>query len=212
MSDSYDHPGRARPRFSRQGSRGWSVKQKQRQRRIVTDANDQLDLKAHIRGIPDFPKPGILFYDISTLLRHGPAWRAAIARMARAIRPYKPDLLAGIESRGFLVAAPLALELGIGFIMLRKQGKLPGERIGLDYALEYGTDRVELQADAISPGQRVVILDDLLATGGTMAAGISLLRQAGAVVPAAAALIELSFLEGRRKLDVPFEALVSYSE
>ena len=178
----------------------------------MTDANDQLDLKAHIRGIPDFPKPGILFYDISTLLRHGPVWRAAIARMARAISPYKPDLLAGIESRGFLVAAPLALELGVGFIMLRKQGKLPGERIGLDYALEYGTDRVELQADAISPGQRVVILDDLLATGGTMAAGISLLRQAGAVVPAAAALIELSFLEGRRKLDVPFEALVSYSE
>ena len=114
--------------------------------------------------------------------------------------------------RGFLVAAPLALELGIGFIMLRKQGKLPGERIGLDYALEYGTDRIEMQADAINPGQRVVILDDLLATGGTMAAGIGLLRQAGAVVPAAAALIELSFLDGRRKLDVPFEALVSYSE
>ncbi len=191
---------------------GWSVQQKQRQRRNVTDTNDQLDLKAYIRGIPDFPKPGILFYDISTLLRHGPAWRAAMARMARAISPYKPDLLAGIESRGFLVAAPLALELGLGFIMLRKRGKLPGERIGLDYALEYGTDRVEMQADAISPGQRVVILDDLLATGGTMAAGIGLLRQAGAVVPAAAALIELSFLEGRRKLDVPFEALVSYSE
>ena len=178
----------------------------------MTDANDQVDLKAHIRGIPDFPKPGILFYDISTLLRHGPAWRAAMARMAAVISPYQPDLLAGIESRGFLVAAPLALELGIGFIMLRKQGKLPGERIGLDYALEYGTDRIEVQGDAISPGQRVVILDDLLATGGTMAAGISLLRQAGAVVPAAAALIELSFLEGRRKLDVPFEALVSYSE
>lgn len=191
---------------------GWSVQQKQRQRINVTDINDQVDLKAHIRGIPDFPKPGILFYDISTLLRHGPAWRAAMARMAQAIRPFKPDLLAGIESRGFLVAAPLALELGLGFIMLRKRGKLPGERIGLDYALEYGTDRIEMQADAISPGQRVVILDDLLATGGTMAAGIGLLRQAGAVVPAAAALIELSFLDGRRKLDVPFEALVSYSE
>ena len=191
---------------------GWSVQQKQRQRRNVTDKNDQVDLKAHIRGVPDFPKPGILFYDISTLLRHGPAWRAAMARMAAAISPFKPDLLAGIESRGFLVAAPLALELGLGFIMLRKRGKLPGERIGLDYALEYGTDRIEMQADAISPGQRVVILDDLLATGGTMAAGIGLLRQAGAVVPAAAALIELSFLDGRKKLDVPFEALVSYSE
>ena len=178
----------------------------------VTEANDQLDLRAHIRGIPDFPKPGILFYDISTLLRHGPAWRIAMARMARAIRPHKPDLLAGVESRGFLVAAPLALELGLGFIMLRKRGKLPGERIGLDYALEYGTDRIEMQADAVSPGQRVVILDDLLATGGTMAAGITLLRQAGAVVPAAAALIELSFLNGRKKLDVPFEALVTYDE
>jgi adenine phosphoribosyltransferase len=190
----------------------WSVQRKQRQRRKVTDTNDPVDLKAHIRGIPDFPKPGILFYDISTLLRHGPAWRTAMARMALAISPHKPDLLAGIESRGFLVAAPLALELGLGFIMLRKRGKLPGERIGLDYALEYGTDRIEMQADAISPGQRVVILDDLLATGGTMAAGIGLLRQAGAIVPAAAALIELSFLSGRRKLDVPFEALVSYSE
>lgn len=188
------------------------VPQQQRQQRNVTDLTEKLDLKAHIRGIPDFPKPGILFYDISTLLRHGPAWRAATAQMAQAIRPHKPDLLAGIESRGFLVAAPLALELGIGFIMLRKRGKLPGARIGLDYALEYGTDRIEMQADAVTPGQRVVVLDDLLATGGTMAAGISLLRQAGAVVPAAAALIELSFLDGRRKLDVPFEALVSYSE
>ena len=169
-----------------------------------------LDIKDHIRGIPDFPKPGILFYDISTLLRHGSAWRAAMSRLAAAIRPYKPDLLAGIESRGFLVAAPLALELGLGFVMLRKPRKLPGLTIGLEYALEYGTDRIEMQADAIEKGQRVVVLDDLLATGGTMAAGISLLRQAGAVVPAAAALIELTFLGGRGRLDVPFEALVAY--
>ena len=112
--------------------------------------------------------------------------------------------------RGFLVAAPLALELGLGFIMLRKPRKLPGATVGLDYALEYGTDRIEMQADAVQPGQRVVLLDDLLATGGTMAAGIRLLRQGGAVVPAAAALIELSFLGGRQKLDVPFEALLKY--
>ena len=169
-----------------------------------------LDLKAHIRGIPDFPKPGILFYDISTLLRHGPAWKAAMARLADIIRPHKPDLLAGIESRGFLVAAPLALELGLGFIMLRKPRKLPGLTIGLNYALEYGTDRIEMQADAVQKGQRVVILDDLLATGGTMAAGISLLRQAGADVPCAAALIELTFLEGRKRLDTAFESLVAY--
>lgn len=169
-----------------------------------------MNLKDHIRGIPDFPKPGILFYDISTLLRDADAWGVAMGRMARAVRTHQPDLIAGIESRGFLMAAPLALKLGCGFIMLRKRGKLPGATIGHDYALEYGTDRIEIQADAVKPGQRVVVVDDLLATGGTMAAGISLLRQVGAEVPAAAALIELTFLGGRQKLDVPFETLVAY--
>ncbi len=178
--------------------------------RLVPDP--AIELKDHIRGIPDFPKPGILFYDISTLLRHGPAWRTAMARMADIIRPHQPQVLAGIESRGFLVAAPLALELGLGFVMLRKPRKLPGLTIGLSYALEYGTDRIEMQADAVQPGQRVILLDDLLATGGTMAAGISLLRQAGAVVPCAAALIELTFLGGRGRLDVPFEALIQYDD
>ena len=169
-----------------------------------------MDLKDHIRGVPDFPKPGILFYDISTLLRHEDAWQVAMGRMARAVRNYQPDLVAGIESRGFLIAAPLALKLGCGFIMLRKPGKLPGATIGLDYALEYGKDRIEIQADAVHPGQRIVVVDDLLATGGTMAAGIALLRKIGAEVPAAASLIELTFLNGRKKLDVPFEALVQY--
>lgn len=169
-----------------------------------------MDLKDHIRGVPDFPKPGILFYDISTLLRDADAWQVAMGRLARLVRAYQPDLVAGIESRGFLMAAPLALKLGCGFIMLRKRGKLPGPTIGLDYALEYGTDRIEVQADAVHQGQRVLIVDDLLATGGTMAAGITLLRQVGAVVPAAAALIELRFLDGRKRLDVPFEALVTY--
>ena len=178
------------------------------QTRLAVDPT--IDLKDHIRGIPDFPKPGILFYDISTLLRHGAAWRTAMARLAAVIRPHQPTMLAGIESRGFLVAAPLALELGLGFVMLRKPRKLPGLTIGLSYALEYGTDRIEMQADAVAPGTRVVLLDDLLATGGTMAAGISLLRQAGAVVPCAASLIELTFLGGRERLDVPFEALVQY--
>jgi adenine phosphoribosyltransferase len=169
-----------------------------------------MDLKEHIRGIPDFPKPGVYFYDISTLLRNADAWQVAMGRMAKAVRGYQPDLLAGLESRGFLIAAPLALKLGCGFIMLRKRGKLPGETIGHDYALEYGSDRIEIQADAVERGQRVLVVDDLLATGGTMAAGIALLRKVGAVVPAAAALIELSFLEGRHRLDVPCEALVSY--
>ena len=171
-----------------------------------------MDLKDHIRSIPDFPKPGINFYDISTLLRDADAWQVAMSRLARAVRAYHPDLLAGLESRGFLVAAPLALKLGSGFVMLRKRGKLPGQTVGLDYALEYGTDRLEIQADAVHAGQRVVIVDDLLATGGTMSAGIRLLRQVGAVVPAGAALIELSFLNGRGKLDVPFESLVAYYE
>ena len=171
-----------------------------------------MDLKDHIRSIPDFPKPGILFYDISTLLRHADAWQVAMGRMARAVMPYRPDVLAGIESRGFLIAAPLALKLGCGFVMLRKRGKLPGETVGLTYALEYGTDMIEAQADAIAPGQRVVVVDDLLATGGTMAAGVALLRQLGATVPAVAALIELTFLNGRTRLDVPCEALVAYDE
>ncbi len=169
-----------------------------------------MNLKDHIRQIPDFPKPGILFYDISSLLQHADAWQVAMGRLSRAVIRHQPDVLAGIESRGFLLAAPLALKLGCGFIMLRKRGKLPGKVIAHDYALEYGSDRLEIQADAITPGQRVVIVDDLLATGGTMAAGIALLRQVGAVVPAAATLMELTFLGGRARVDVPVESLVAY--
>ena len=171
-----------------------------------------MDLKEYIRGIPDFPKPGILFYDISTLLRDADAWQVAMGRMARAVRAYQPDLIAGVESRGFLLAAPLALKLGCGFIMLRKRGKLPGATIGLDYGLEYGHDRIEVQADALAPGQRVVMVDDLLATGGTMHAGIELLRMVGAVVPAAAVMIELTGLGGRARLDVPVETLMAYED
>ena len=169
-----------------------------------------MNLKDHIRSVPDFPKPGILFYDISTLLRHPDAWQVAMGRMASLARGYQPTVLAGIESRGFLLAAPLALKLGCGFVMLRKKGKLPGPVIGLDYALEYGTDRIEIQSDAVGPGARVILVDDLLATGGTMSAGIRLLRKTGADVSAAIALIELTFLRGRERLDVPFEALLSY--
>ncbi|MFO1081079.1 MAG: adenine phosphoribosyltransferase [Reyranellaceae bacterium] len=169
-----------------------------------------IDLKKHIRSIPDFPKPGILFYDISTLLAHPKAWHATIERLADAVRPHKPDVLAGIESRGFLLAAPLAIALGTGFVMLRKQGKLPGTTVRHTYALEYGTDTIEIQQDAVSRGTRVVLVDDLLATGGTMAAAVNLLENVGAVVPTAACIIELTFLEGRRKLKVPVEALLQY--
>jgi len=169
-----------------------------------------MDLKKHIRSIPDFPKPGILFYDISTLLAHPKAWHTAIERLADLIRPHKPDVLAGIESRGFLLAAPLALALGTGFIMLRKQGKLPGMTVRHTYALEYGTDTIEIQQDAVHKGARVVLVDDLLATGGTMAAAVELLETVGAVVPTAACIIELTFLEGRKKLKPPVETLLQY--
>ena len=172
--------------------------------------NKDIDLKKHIRSIPDFPKPGILFYDISTLLAHAKAWHATIERMADMLRPYKPDVLAGIESRGFLLAAPLALALGTGFVMMRKQGKLPGTTIRHTYALEYGTDTIEIQNDAIRKGARVVLVDDLLATGGTLAAAVKLLEQVGGVVPAAACVIELTFLEGRKRLNVPVETLLKY--
>jgi adenine phosphoribosyltransferase len=172
--------------------------------------SQDIDLKKHIRSIPDFPKPGILFYDISTLLAHAKAWHTTIERMADAIRPYKPDTLAGIESRGFLLAAPLAVALGTGFVMLRKQGKLPGITVRHTYALEYGTDTIEIQQDAIAKGTRVVLIDDLLATGGTMAAAVTLLEQVGAFVPAAACVIELTFLDGRKRLKIPVETLLKY--
>ena len=176
----------------------------------MTLTNGLPELKHHIRQIPDFPKPGILFYDISTLLQHAEAWRKTVGAMAEAVARHEPDRLIGIESRGFLVAAPLALKLGLGFTMVRKKDKLPGATIGHEYALEYGTDTVEIQADAITPGQRVVVLDDLLATGGTMKASIQLLRQVGADVRGAACIIELAFLDGRERLDVPVDTLVSY--
>lgn len=171
-----------------------------------------MDLKEHIRGVPDFPKPGILFYDISTLLAHPDAWQVALGRLARIVSTYQPDVLAGIESRGFLVAAPLAAKLGLGFCMVRKPGKLPGEVISHDYALEYGTDTIQIQSDAVSPGQRVVVLDDLLATGGTLGASLALFDKVGAKVVGAACIIELTFLGGRDKIGVPFEALIQYDD
>ncbi len=169
-----------------------------------------MDLKQHIRAVPDFPRPGILFYDISTLLAHAEAWQATVQQLEKTLLPYRPDLLVGIESRGFLVAAPLALGMGRGFVMVRKKGKLPGPIIPYTYDLEYGTDTLEIQADAITPGRRVVVLDDLLATGGTLAATIRLCRMVGAEVVAAACIIELAFLDGRSKIDVPFTSVVSY--
>lgn len=172
-----------------------------------------MDLKDHIRAIPDFPKEGIFFYDISTLLAHPDAWQVALGRLAKIVARYQPDVLAGIESRGFLVAAPLASRLGLGFTMIRKQGKLPGDTVKYEYDLEYGTDTIEIQADAVEKGQRVVVLDDLLATGGTMAASIELLNRVGADVVGTACIIELTFLGGRDRLGgVPFDTLMAYDD
>lgn len=171
-----------------------------------------MDIKDHIRSIPDFPKPGINFYDISTLLRHPDAWQVTMGRLAKIVGGWRPDVLAGIESRGFLTAAPLALKLGCGFVMVRKKNKLPGPTISHTYDLEYGSDTIEIQADAVTPGQRVVVLDDLLATGGTASAAVELFRKVGAEVVGLAAIIELNFLNGRSRLDVPVATLVNYDK
>lgn len=171
-----------------------------------------MNLKDHIRSVPDFPKPGILFYDISTLLQHAGAWQATVDQLTEEIAPYKPDRLIGIESRGFLVASPLALRLGIGFTMVRKKDKLPGKTVSHTYDLEYGSDTIEIQANALHEGQKVVLLDDLLATGGTAAAAVELLRGVGADVVASAFIIELNFLTGRDRLDVPVHSLIGYDD
>ncbi|MGE3334318.1 MAG: adenine phosphoribosyltransferase [Rhodospirillaceae bacterium] len=169
-----------------------------------------MDLKEHVRQIPDFPKPGINFFDISTLIRHPQAWRTTIDRMAELIAPWRPDVLAAIDARGFLVAAPLAIALNCGTIMIRKSGKLPGKVKAHTYGLEYGTDTIEIQDDAVTHGERVVVLDDLLATGGTIKAAAKLLRESGADVVGASCVIELSFLKARETLGVPFAALLQY--
>ena len=159
-----------------------------------------MDLKTHIRGMPDFPKPGILFYDISTLLHHAEAWKYAIDQLSERIKIHQPDLLFGIESRGFLVAAPIAYKLGCGCAMIRKKEKLPGKTIAYTYALEYGTDTIEVHKDGVRSGDRVVIVDDLLATGGTVSAACKLVEQSGGIVVGVLLVIDLTDLNGRSKL------------
>lgn len=169
-----------------------------------------MNLKDHITEVANFPKPGILFYDISTVLSHAKAWQYVIDSLADIIAPYKPDILAAVESRGFLLAAPLAYRLGLGYVMIRKRNKLPGRTVSFTYDLEYGTDTLEVQVDAFKPGQKVVIVDDLLATGGTLSAAVKLVRQCGADVPLAAGVIELLSLKGQARIDVPFKSLIQY--
>ncbi|HEY8362835.1 MAG TPA: adenine phosphoribosyltransferase [Tissierellaceae bacterium] len=159
-----------------------------------------MDLKEKIRVIMDFPKKGISFKDITTLLKDGEAFKTAIKSLADLVREKDFDLVAGPEARGFIIGAPLAYELGKGFVPARKKGKLPGETIKAEYQLEYGTDVLEMHKDAIKKGQKVLVVDDLLATGGTIFSTIELVEKLGGIVTAVAFLIELTELKGRESL------------
>jgi adenine phosphoribosyltransferase len=158
-------------------------------------------LRAQIREVPDFPKPGILFYDITTLLNKADAFREAIELMNEPFRDEQIDIVVGMESRGFIFSAPMALHLGAGFVPVRKLGKLPSETISVEYELEYGTNTLEVHRDAIRPGQRVLIVDDLLATGGTVLGTIELVKQLKGEIVGLSFLVELGFLKGRERLD-----------
>ena len=170
-----------------------------------------MDLKALICDIPDFPKPGILFRDITTLLSDPAGLRYSIDTLASKIEDWQPEYIVGMESRGFIFGAALAYKLGIGFIPIRKPGKLPAAVWSVEYALEYGTDKLEIHQDAALPGSRIAIVDDLIATGGTAAATAKLVREIGGDLVGCAFLIELDALDGRSHLpDVPIISLVHY--
>lgn len=168
-----------------------------------------MDLAALVRDIPDFPKQGIIFKDITTLLKVPEAFRQVVDELTERFRDERVDVVVGMESRGFIFAAPLAYNLGAGLVPVRKLGKLPHDTLSIEYALEYGTNTLEIHRDGIEPGQRVLIVDDLLATGGTVAATVELVQQLKGEVVAAAFLIELEFLEGRQALrDVEVVSLI----
>jgi adenine phosphoribosyltransferase len=169
------------------------------------------DLKRRIRDIPDFPKAGILFRDITPLLSDGRAFRQTIDRIGERYVERRVDIVVGVEARGFIMGSALAYKLGAGNVLIRKQGKLPYKTNRTTYALEYGTDTLEIHQDAIKPGQRVVVADDLLATGGTIAAAADLVRQLGGEIVELAFLIELSALNGRERLQgLPVFSLLQY--
>jgi adenine phosphoribosyltransferase len=170
-------------------------------------------LKKKIREIPDFPKPGILFYDITTLLRDGEAFREAVRTFVERYRDRDISAVVGIEARGFIFAAAVAHELGVGFIPVRKPGKLPYKTIRKSYSLEYGTDTVEMHEDAIRPGDRIVLIDDLIATGGTARAVADLIHECGGELVEIGFVIELDFLKGREQLkDYPVFSMLTYQE
>jgi adenine phosphoribosyltransferase len=172
---------------------------------------DRLELADYIRSIPDFPKPGILFRDITPLLSSPEAFSQAVARLAEAVRPWEPEVIVAVEARGFLFAAPLALELGAALVPVRKPGKLPYEKISYTYDLEYGTDTLEMHVDAIPAGAKVLVVDDLLATGGTVEACCRLVEKAGGQIAGVAFVIELAFLGGASKVaEYPHVSLISF--
>ena len=168
-------------------------------------------LRSRVRDVPDFPKPGILFRDLTPLMGDGVAMREAIDLLAEAAVRHRPELVVAIESRGFIFGAPVAASLGVGFVPVRKPGKLPHKTRRREYDLEYGTDALEMHADAVVHGARVVVVDDLLATGGTAAATVELVREIGGHVVGAAFVVELELLRGRDRLaGVPIDALLKY--
>ena len=172
------------------------------------------DIKGLIRTIPDFPAAGIQFRDISTLIAHGPGLAATIDHLVERARPANAAAVAGIEARGFILGGAIAHQLSAGFIPIRKKGKLPHQTVRMAYALEYGTDEMEIHVDAIGKGERVVLVDDLIATGGTAEGAVKLLRQIGAEVLAACFIIDLPELGGAdklRKLDVPVRTLIAFA-
>ncbi|NLN19907.1 MAG: adenine phosphoribosyltransferase [Firmicutes bacterium] len=172
-----------------------------------------MDLRSLIRVIPGFPEPGVSFKDITTLLKDPQALRYVVQEMARHYRDKDIDVITGIESRGFFFSAPLAYEMGLGLVPIRKPGKLPADKLSIQYALEYGTDALEIHRDAIVPGQRVLLVDDLLATGGTFSAAVQLIRQLGGIVVGGAFLVELASLGGRKRLgDIDVFSLVVYDD
>ncbi len=170
-------------------------------------------IERHIRDVPDFPKPGIVFKDITPLLQDPKAFQRSIEGMAGRVADFEIDAVCGIESRGFIFGAALAAHLGKSFIPIRKPGKLPWRTATESYELEYGTDTIEVHTDAVEEGQRVLMVDDLLATGGTMEAGVKLIRKIGGDPVACVFLIELDFLKGRNKLrGIPVHALARYDQ
>lgn len=174
-------------------------------------AGEQIDLSSFIRDVPDFPKPGIVFKDITPLLQSPAAFAATLERLCQPWKASGITTVVGIESRGFIFGGPLAYLLGCGFVPIRKPGKLPWTKRSHEYALEYGTDSLEIHDDAIAPGDRVLIVDDVLATGGTAVAASTLAGQLGATVVAVSVVIELEFLSGRQRLEgIPVQSLIRY--